>query len=136
MDMVAAFVSNGQAAVAMEPCVGALSHPAIDAQPTAMPRPATSEGRDGALGIEAIAMGLGIVAAITWSTSGRRRFGRAVRGRPGNAATSGFEPRDVVLPTYATRAPFARRRHPLSETTRPTRHASAVTRTRGGATRG
>ena len=59
-----------------------------------MPRPATSEGRDGALGIEAMAMGLGIVAAITWSTSGRRRGGIGLR--------------DVVLATYAMRAPFAR----------------------------
>ena len=136
MDMVAAFVSNGQAAVAMEPCVGALSHPAIDSQPTAMPRPATSEGRDGSLGIEAIAMGLGIVAAITfahiWASAVRPRRPRT----PGQRGHEWIEPRDVVFPTCATRAPFARRRHLLSGTTRPTRHAWAVTRTRGGATRG
>jgi hypothetical protein len=64
MDIVASFVPDGEAAIAMEPRVRAFDDPARDAQAAAMRRPPTREDRDDALGVQTIAMGLGVVAPV------------------------------------------------------------------------
>src|SRR5260221_14157847 len=64
MDVVASFVPDGQAPIAMEPGVRAPDDPATDAQAAAMRRPPTGQDRDDALGVEAIAMRLGVIAAV------------------------------------------------------------------------
>jgi hypothetical protein len=64
MDIVASFVPDGEAAIAMKPCVRAFDDPATDAQAAAMRRPPTGQDRDDALRVEAIAMGLGVVAPV------------------------------------------------------------------------
>ena len=64
MNVVAALVADGEAAVAMQPRVGTFDHPARHAQTAAMRRLTTGQdGRD-ALGGEAIPVGLRVIAAV------------------------------------------------------------------------
>jgi hypothetical protein len=86
MDIVASFVPDREAAIAMEPGVRAFDDPAADAQAAAIRRPPTGQDRDDALSVEAIAMGLGVVASVALEDT------RAAAGRPrtaGKAVTSG-----------------------------------------------
>ena len=64
MDIVASFVTNREAAIAMEPGVRAFDDPATDAQAAAMQRPPPGQDRDDALCKEAIAMRLRVVASV------------------------------------------------------------------------
>ena len=64
MDIVASFVPDREAAIAMEPGVRAFDDPATDAQAAAIRRSPPGEDRDDALGKEAIAMRLRVVAAV------------------------------------------------------------------------
>ena len=64
MDIVASFVPDREAAIAMEPGVRAFDDPATDAQAAAIRRSPPGQDRDDALCKEAIAMGLGVVASV------------------------------------------------------------------------
>ena len=74
MDVVASFVANGETPIAMEPRVRPFDNPATDAQAAAIRRSATSEDRDNALGMQAIAVRLRVVAPIALE-----RIGAAAR---------------------------------------------------------
>jgi hypothetical protein len=64
MDIVASFVPDREATIAMEPRVRAFDDPATDAQAAAIRRSPPGQDRDDALCKEAIAMGLRIVAPV------------------------------------------------------------------------
>jgi hypothetical protein len=64
MDIGAAFVADGEAAEAMQPRDRALDHPAADAEPAAMRRPAPCEDRRDAMGPQAITVRLRVIAAV------------------------------------------------------------------------
>jgi hypothetical protein len=83
MDIVASFVPDGEAAIAMEPRVRTFDDPARDTQAAAMGRPPTGEDRDDALGVQTIAMGLGVIAPVALEDV------RAAAGPAAPAADSG-----------------------------------------------
>ncbi len=64
MDVSAAFVADGEATEAMQPGEGPLDNPPADAQAAAMRRPPPREHRRDATGPQAVAMRLGVVAAV------------------------------------------------------------------------
>ena len=64
MDVVATFVTDREAAEAMEPGVRTFDHPAQDAEAAAMRRAPSGQDGDDALGAEAIAMRLRVVPSI------------------------------------------------------------------------
>src|ERR1700719_1382305 len=64
MDIVASFVPDREAAIAMEPGVRAFDDPATDAQAATRRRSPPGQDRDDALCLEAIAMGLRIVTSV------------------------------------------------------------------------
>jgi hypothetical protein len=73
----------------MEPGDCPFDDPPHDAEAAAVGRAAARDHRDDALRVQPIAMRLGVVAAVPWRTSGRRR-GRPRRPRTaGSAATNG-----------------------------------------------
>jgi hypothetical protein len=78
-------IANREAAIAMEPGVRAFDDPATDAQAAAIRRPPPGQDRDGALGMETIAMGLRVVAAVALEGI-RAAAGPAAHGR-GRRAT-------------------------------------------------
>jgi hypothetical protein len=64
MDIVASFVPDREAAIAMEPGVRAFDDPATNAQSAAVRRSPPGQNRDDALCKEAIAMRLGVVTSV------------------------------------------------------------------------
>jgi hypothetical protein len=96
MDIVAAFVAHGQAAIAMEPRMRAFDDPAMAAQAAAMRRAATGKDRDDALGGEAIAVGLGVVAAVTLERPGATAGPAAPAADGRQGGDQRIELRDVV----------------------------------------
>src|SRR5262249_26181760 len=64
MNIGAAFVPDGETTKAVEPGQRALDDPAIDAEATAVGRPATCEQRSNPWGAQATTMRFGVVASV------------------------------------------------------------------------
>ncbi len=64
MDIGTAFVADGEATKAVQPGDGSLNDPPADAEATPMRRSTPCEDRRDAPGPQAVAMGLGVVAAV------------------------------------------------------------------------
>ena len=68
MDVSTALVAHPQAAELAQPAQGALHHPAVDAQPAAVFRPATGQRWRDVARSQRLAMSLGIIGSIPIQT--------------------------------------------------------------------
>jgi len=96
MDIVASFVPDREAAIAMEPGVRAFDDPATDAQAATRRRSPPGQDRDDALCLEAIAMGLRIVTSVALEGLGAAPGPAAPAADGGQRGDERIELGDVV----------------------------------------
>ena len=96
MDIGAAFVANREASEAVQPGNRSLDDPPADAQPTPVGRSAPREDRDDAARPQAVAMRLGIVAAVTLERTGPPTWPSTTTGDGGQRIHHRIELGDVV----------------------------------------